>query len=193
MRSGAPPACARQRRGVERQRVAGDDLQPARPMRGDFRERARGSARRARPRSPSSRPAASSARVRPPGPGPISTTATPSSGPAARAMRPVRLRSKRKFWPSDFFAVEPVRGDDLAQRRQAVRGEAHGASARREPQRRDQARRVGEPLAGDVEGRAVIGRGAHERQAERDVDAAVEGERLGRDQPLSWYMVSATS
>ena len=27
-----------------------------------------------------------------------------SSGPAARAMRRVRLRSKRKFWPSDFFA-----------------------------------------------------------------------------------------
>ena len=38
--------------------------------------------------------------------------------------------------------------------------------------------------AGDIEGGAVIGRGAHERQAERDVDAVVEGERLDRDQRL---------
>ena len=38
-----------------------------------------------------------SARVNPPGPGPISMTVAPSSGPAARAIRAVRLRSSRKF------------------------------------------------------------------------------------------------
>ena len=54
-------------------------------------------------------PCASSARVRPPGPGPTSTTVAPSSGPAARAMRAVRLRSSRKFWPSDFLAERPCR------------------------------------------------------------------------------------
>ena len=40
------------------------------------------------------------------------------------------------------------------------------------------------PRAGDVEGGAVIGRGAHDRQAQRDVDALVEMERLQRDQRL---------
>jgi hypothetical protein len=44
-------------------------------------------------------PSASSARVRPPGPAPISMTVAWSSGPAARAMLPVRLRSRRKFCP----------------------------------------------------------------------------------------------
>jgi len=54
-------------------------------------------------------PCVRSARVSPPGPGPTSTTVMPSSGPAARAIRPVRLRSSRKFWPSDFFADNPWR------------------------------------------------------------------------------------
>ena len=63
------------------------------------------------------------------------------------------------------------------------------------------------PAAGDVEGGAVVGRGAHERQAEGDVHAAVEVEHLDRDQRLvvihadgrvvararasAWNMVSA--
>ena len=56
--------------------------------------------------------------------------------------------------------------------------------ARGEPQRGDEA--VGPRLAGagDVEGGAVIGRGADEGQAERDVDALVESQRLQRDQRL---------
>ena len=41
-----------------------------------------------------------------------------------------------------------------------------------ELERRDEARRIGACLAGDVERGAVIGRGAHDRQAERDIDAA---------------------
>ena len=140
-------------------------------------------------------PAASSARVSPPGPGPISTTSTPSSGPAARAMRAVRLRSSRKFWPSDFLARETVPADDLAQRRQVVDGaharRASGAAYRRAAESRAASRsaairlpRIGAAGAGDVEGGAVIGRGAHERQAERDVDRVIERQRLDRDQRL---------
>ena len=106
-------------------------------------------------------------------------------------MRPVRLRSSRKFCPSDFLADRPCRRIDVAQRRQIVdRAHLPRASAsartqpRREPQRRDQARRAGAAGAGDVERGAVVGRGAHEGQAERDVDRFVEGERLDRDQRL---------
>ena len=94
----------------------------------------------------------------------------------------VRLRSNRKFWPSDFFGREPMPRDDLAQRRQAV-DRAHrrlrpacAASRAGKPQRRDQAVRARDARAGDVEGGAVVGRGAHEGQAERDVDAVVEGD-----------------
>ena len=36
----------------------------------------------------------------------------------------------------------------------------------------------------DVEGGAVIGRGPHEWQAERDIDGMIEGERLDRNQRL---------
>ena len=104
--------------------------------------------------------------------------------------RAVRLRSSRKFWPSAFDRREPVAGDDLAQRRQRRRsalmrsGFGRGVSSAGEPQRRREARRVGPAAAGDVERRAVVGRGADEGQAERDVDRLVEGERLGRDQRL---------
>ena len=47
-----------------------------------------------------------------------------------------------------------------------------------------QARRIGLAGAGDVEGRAVIRRGADERQSQRDVDGVLEGDRLDRDQRL---------
>ena len=66
--------------------------------------------------------------MRPPGPGPTSITATPASGPAARAIFRVRLRSKRKFWPERLAGVKPVRRDHVAERRQPVRGEAHRVS-----------------------------------------------------------------
>src|SRR5437868_5861848 len=42
----------------------------------------------------------------------------------------------------------------------------------------------GRPGAGDVEGRAVVDRGAQDRQADGDRDRAVEVEGLGRDVPL---------
>jgi len=40
---------------------------------------------------------------------PTSTTVASLSGPPARAMRTVRLRSNRKFWPRDFLADRPCR------------------------------------------------------------------------------------
>ena len=110
-------------------------------------------------------------------------------------MRPVRLRSSRKFWPSDFLAERPCRritsrsgGRSLDARcmlrRRPLLALVRRGEPRRELQRGDQARRIGLAGAGDIERGAVIGRGAHERQAERDVDAVVEGQRLDRDQRL---------
>jgi hypothetical protein len=53
-----------------------------------------------------------------------------------------------------------------------------------ELQRSHEAARAGLACARQREGGPVIGRGAHERQAERDVDAAVEGQRLEGNQRL---------
>ena len=113
-------------------------------------------------------------------------------------MREARLRSKRKFCPSDFLATRPCRRITSRNGGRPSEGIAHDAASRhrprgawrgpgeprRQPQRGDQARRIGGAGAGDVEGGAVIRRGAHERQAERDVDGMIEGERLDRDQRL---------
>ena len=137
-----------------------------------------------------------------PGPGPTSTTVRPASGPAARAMRRVRLRSRMKFCPRLFLAREPELADHLAQaaaarrdwrrtRRRASPGaHAEAAAARAAAMAAasfralDEARRRGAALGRNVEGRAVVGRGAHERQPQGDVDAFVEGDRLQRDQRL---------
>ena len=138
-------------------------------------------------------PSASSARVSPPGPGPISTTVTPSSAPPARAMRAVRLRSSRKFWPSDFLAARPCRRmTSRSGGRSSICG-IYLAAAKVGARRRPAAPPAAAPpagstdrraRAGDVEGGAVVGRGAHEGQPERHVDRAVESQRLDRDQRL---------
>ena len=105
-----------------------------------------------------------------------------------------QIEVEQEILAERFPGGQTVAADDLAQRRQIV-DPAHDAAAasRRliaggqpggERERGDQARRVGAAGAGDVEGGAVIGRGAHERQAERHVDGVVEGERLDRDQRL---------
>src|SRR5450631_609109 len=131
-------------------------------------------------------PDARSARVRPPGPGPISTMTASSSGAAARAIFAVRLRSSRKFWPSDLRAERPC---------SRITSRSGGRSSialiplfyrhtRGEPQGRNQACRVGAAGARDVEGRAVIWRGANERQTQRDVHGLVERQRLDRDEGL---------
>ena len=134
---------------VEFQRVAGHDRQPARIVLGDLAPAPRPRARRARSR-PRVAPSASSARVSPPGPGPTSITVTPASGPAARAIRPVRLRSSRKFWPSDLRAESSWRRM-TSRSGGSVVGRVHFAgaiaSARNQPcrelERRDEACRIG--------------------------------------------------
>ena len=65
--------------------------------------------------------------MRPPGPGPTSTTATPASGPAARAISG-EIEIEEEVLPERLASVKPVRRDHFAQARQAVRGEAHGVS-----------------------------------------------------------------
>lgn len=59
-----------------------------------------------------------------------------------------------------------------------------GGNLRRHLQRRHEARLIGYALAGNAEGGAMVGRGADEGQAERDIDGIVEAERLGRNQRL---------
>src|SRR5579859_4671673 len=132
-------------------------------------------------------PASSKARVSPPGPGPISMVVPMVRSPAPRAMRPVRLRSNRKCWPSDFFASSPWAAMTWRSGGKGDVESAMGAALRhlgRQLQRRDQT--VGARLAGagQTEGGAVIGRGADEGQAEGDIDPAMKIERLDRDQHL---------
>ena len=87
-----------------------------------------------------------------------------------------------------FDGRELMAGDDVAKRRQVV-DRAHasafvGDQFRREAERRGEARRVGLAGAGEVERGTMVGRGADEGEAERDVDRLGEGEGLGRDQRL---------
>ena len=92
-----------------------------------------------------------------------SASTSPSGGrPSGLAAAPSRLMGVRE--PARLGTAAPELGGEL--------------------QRGDEAARAGLAGAGQREGGAVIGRGAHERQAERDVDAAVEGQRLERDQRL---------
>ena len=180
---------AEQLRPVGLERVAEVHVEPAgialrRSRRAPARQRSSRSTATTR-----AAPSSSSARVSPPGPGPTSTTVRPSSGPAARAMRRVRLRSRMKFWPRLFLALRPSaritsrsggRPSGLAPGRgSSARRRSCRRGARRAPRRsRRRASRLSIKLAAearpsrrDVEGGAVVGRGAHERQPQRDVDA----------------------
>src|SRR3954462_1468186 len=91
--------------------------------------------------------------VRAPWPGPISTSSSPGCGPIASTMRASTRGSCRKCWPN------------LLRGRCKLDGKLH---------RFDETSRVRLARAGDVEGGAVIDRGAHERQAESDVHALAE-------------------
>src|SRR5712691_1638243 len=145
-------------------------------------------------------PSARSERVSPPGPAPISITVAWSSGPAARAMRPVRFKSRMKFCPRLFRAAMPCRAmisrsggnpaesTDATDPEFASSGAEHAIAPCRhlggEPQRGDQAVGPRDAASSDVKGGAVIGRGADERKPERHIDRAVEIDRLHRDQRL---------
>ncbi len=56
-------------------------------------------------------------------------TVVPFNGPAARAMRPVRLRSSRKFCPSGLRAIEIMFADDIAEWWKPVMRRRHVAGA----------------------------------------------------------------
>ncbi len=134
-------------------------------------------------------PSSSSARVRPPGPGPISMT-VPSFERRRGARDAARqVEVEQEVLAEALLRIEAVRRDGLAQRRQG-RDAVHAqcpAPARHvvgHVDGREQAGGIGAAGSGDIERRAVIGRGAHERQAERDVDAAGEVDGLDRDQRL---------
>src|SRR5579872_3330532 len=97
-------------------------------------------------------------------------------------MRRVKLRSRRKFCPSDFFARKSWAAMTS---RSAGNPSALGIGhLRRHANSGHHAARVGLARAGNVERRAVVGRGANDRKAERDVYALPKRERLDRDQRL---------
>ena len=127
-------------------------------------------------------PARSSARVRPPGPGPTSSTAWSARWPGIAAIRSSNCSSRRKFWPSALDALRPWRA--ITSRRGGRLIEPRGGAAAHSPAMRIAAMVAPGSamlLSGDAEGGAVIGRGADDRQAERDVDPGIEIERFQRE------------
>ena len=102
----------------------------------------------------------------------------PSSVPGIARDPVEQLLVEQEILAERLARAEPVPRDHLAQRRQTLtpsrlRRARRGASPGH-ADRRDHRAGLGEVLAGDVEGGAVVGRGADDRQAERDVDALVE-------------------
>src|SRR5579872_3254810 len=97
-------------------------------------------------------------------------------------MRRVKLRSRRKFCPSDFFARKSWAAMTS---RSAGNPSALGIGhLRRHADSGNHAARVGLACPGNVERRAVVWRGANDRKAERDVYALPERQRLDRYQRL---------
>ena len=156
-------------------------------------------------------PSASSARVRPPGPGPTSMTVAPSSGPAARAMRPVKVQIEKEVLAERLLGGQSVPADHIAQRRQLVaalmtsslsrsrpktgtacRGHGFGgerpllALSARKPASSAATRLDGSALPVPAMSKAVPWSGdvRTKGKPERDVDGMIEGQRLDRDQRL---------
>src|SRR2546426_7969659 len=105
----------------------------------------------------------SSGRVSAPSPGPISTMKSSTAGSMASTTRPSTRGSCRKCCPN------------LLRGRCELDGKLH---------RLDQAARVGASGPGEIERGAVVDRGAHEREPERDVYALPETRVLQHRQPL---------
>ena len=183
MRIGLDPGLGDQRRGRDAQRVAFDDFEPSRPMRGDLGQRAEragvaldgdhllGSLRQKRARKSAGAGADldhGDAGKRPRGAGDLAG----------------EVEIEEEVLAQRLAGVEPVRRDHVAEAAAARPRRGSSRQSVGELERRDEARRIGDPLSGDIERRAVIGGCAHERQAERDIDAFVEGEGLRRDQAL---------
>ena len=190
MRAGAS---AEVRARIEVERVAGDDLEPAGIALGDLGERGDGAVV-ALDRDHAPRAGGEERAGQPAGAGSDldHVDARERAGGARDAGGEIEI--EQEILAERFLGGEAVPADHLAQRRQVVdraharratgRGSEWAARRAAKLQRGDQACRIGASGAGDVEGGAVIGRGAHERQPERDIDRVVEGQRLDRDQRL---------
>ena len=171
-----------------------------------------GRQRRSRSTATTFAPASSRARVSPPGPGPDLVDGLPVERAGDGGDPGEQLAVEDEILAERLARLQPVAGDDVAQRlgrvrHQAARGAVDARIARGHADRGGHRARIGAVLPGDVERRAMIGRGADDRQAERDVDAFVEMQRLQRDQrlvvihaqgrvvvgarALAWNMVSA--
>src|SRR3954462_15827900 len=101
--------------------------------------------------------------VRAPWPGPISTSSSPGCGAISSTMRASTRGSCRKCWPN------------------ILRGRCE---LDRKLERLAQAAGIRAAAARDVERRAVVDRGAHERQPEGDIHTASERGVLQHRQTL---------
>src|ERR1043165_2464539 len=102
-------------------------------------------------------------RVSAPSPGPISTTQSEGWSDSASMIFSSTLGSWRKCCPNRLRGLCELDG---------------------KVERLDQAAGIGAAAAGKIERRAVVDRGAHERQPEGGVDAATEARVLQHRQPL---------
>ena len=173
---------------VDLQRIAVDHARACREIPRPVRPAREGSAGRARPRRPSRRHRAARGSGRR-GRGRLHRRRRRRATPGMAAIRASNWRSRMKFWPSALVACRPWRamtsrsgsGTSLTQ---AEGGAVRGALGRPWRMAAAMARGSARSCAGDVERRAMVGRGADDRQAQRDVDAFLEMQRLQRDQRL---------
>ncbi len=102
-------------------------------------------------------------------------------------MRASNCRSRMKFWPRALLALSPCRAM-TSRRGSGVPAQADvGADTARIPLpsgSRPPSAGICAILPGNIESRAMIGCGADDRQAERNVDRVLEVKRLDRDQRL---------
>ena len=111
---------AEMRARIEPQRIAGNDLKPARIARGDLLQRGnRALVALDGDDAPARRAPAARASGRP-GPGPTSTTVAPSSGSAGARDARGQIEIEQEILAEGFLGRQPVPADDVAQRRQVV-------------------------------------------------------------------------
>src|SRR5450830_1603704 len=116
-----------------------------------------------------------------PRPGPISTMASSACGAMAAVMSSRTKRSCRKFWPKRLRATCFICCFSINALRRGVTERSGTGTRAQHVERRVQgllhAVAIGQAqsLCSEVERRAVIDRGAYQRQAQGDIDAAPEG------------------